>query len=137
MLQALKNLYEHLQSGFRPGPTQTGLYSNRRWLEAGNLGFRKKRNCTIRVAKTKAPLLVSEMHTCLKGEAWVHGRTLRRFSNAFPQILCYEQKLKLACTKKNQRTIGPENAHLKPDLGVLGHHEMTLTLNTHTPLLTS
>ena len=33
----------------------------------------------------------------------------------------------------NQRTIGPENAHLKPDLGVLSHHEMTLTLNTHTP----
>ena len=23
---------------------------------------------------------------------------------------------------KNQRTIGPENAHLKPDLGVLSHH---------------
>ena len=39
--------------------------------------------------------------------------------------------------KKNQRTIGPENAHLKPDLGVLSQHEMTLTLNTHTPLLTS
>ena len=37
----------------------------------------------------------------------------------------------------NQRTIGHENAHLKPDLGVLSHHEMTLTLNTHTPLLTS
>ena len=39
--------------------------------------------------------------------------------------------------KQNQRTIGPENAHLKPDLGVLSHNEMTLTLNTHTPLLTS
>ena len=38
---------------------------------------------------------------------------------------------------QNQRTNGPENAHLKPDLGVLSHHEMTLTLNTHTPLLTS
>ena len=37
----------------------------------------------------------------------------------------------------DQRTIGPENAHLKPDLGVLSHNEMTLTLNTHTPLLTS
>ena len=37
----------------------------------------------------------------------------------------------------NQRTIGPENAHLKPDLGVLSHNEMTLTLNTHTPLLSS
>ena len=38
---------------------------------------------------------------------------------------------------KNQRTIGPENAHLKPDPGVLSHNEMTLTLNTHTPLLSS
>ena len=39
----------------------------------------------------------------------------------------------------NQRTIGPENAHLKPDPGVhvLSHHEMTLTLNTHIPLLNS
>ena len=26
--------------GFRPGPTQTGLYSHRRWLEAGNFGFK-------------------------------------------------------------------------------------------------
>ena len=25
-----------------------------RWLEAGSFGFRKKRNCNIRVAKTKA-----------------------------------------------------------------------------------
>ena len=40
---------------------------------------------------------------------------------------------KLKRLKLNQRTIGPENAHLKPDLGVLSHHEMTLTLNTHTP----
>ena len=40
--------------GFRPGPTQTGLYSHRRWLEAGNFVFRKYRDCTIRVAKTKA-----------------------------------------------------------------------------------
>ena len=27
--------------GFRPGLTQTRLYSHRRWLEAGNFGFRK------------------------------------------------------------------------------------------------
>ena len=39
---------------FRPDPTQTCLYSHRRWLEAGNFRFRKKKNCTIRVAKTKA-----------------------------------------------------------------------------------
>ena len=29
----------------------------------------------------------------------------------------------------NQRTIGPENTHLKPGLGAFGHNEMTLTLN--------
>ena len=40
--------------GFRPGPTQTGLYKLRKELEALNFGFKKKRNCTIRVAKTKA-----------------------------------------------------------------------------------
>ena len=39
--------------------------------------------------------------------------------------------------KCNQRTIGPENAHLKPDPAVISHYEMTLTLNTHTPLLNS
>ena len=32
---------ENQQFVFRPGPTQTGLYSYRRWLEAGNFGFRK------------------------------------------------------------------------------------------------
>ena len=40
--------------GFRPGPTQTGLYSHRRWLEAWKFGVRKSRKCTIRVAKTRA-----------------------------------------------------------------------------------
>ena len=44
---------------------------------------------------------------------------------------------KMAAIYGNQRTIGPKNAHLKPDLGVLSNNEMTLTLNTHTPLLTS
>ena len=40
--------------GFRPGPTQTRLYSHGIKLEAENFVFKKKRNCTIRVAKTKA-----------------------------------------------------------------------------------
>ena len=39
---------------FRPGPTQTGLYSHRRWLEAWNFEIRKQRDYTINVAKTKA-----------------------------------------------------------------------------------
>ena len=48
-------------------------------------------------------------------------------SNEYPQSMFWI----------NQRTNGPDNAHLKPDPGVLSHHEMTLTLNTHTPLLNS
>ena len=40
--------------GFRQGLTQTGLYSLRNRLEARNCRLKKKRNCTIRVAKTKA-----------------------------------------------------------------------------------
>ena len=51
-------------------------------------------------------------------------------SNTYPQSMFWSKN-------NNQRTIGPENAHLKPDLGVLSHNEMTLTLNTHTTLLTS
>ena len=35
-------------------PTQTRLYSHRRWLETWNFGFGKQRYCTIQVAKTKA-----------------------------------------------------------------------------------
>ena len=40
--------------GFQPGQTQTKLYSHRRCLKAGNFRFRKKGDCTIDVAKTKA-----------------------------------------------------------------------------------
>ena len=40
--------------GFRPGLTQIRLRSVRKWLEAWNFVFRKERDCTIRVAKTKA-----------------------------------------------------------------------------------
>ena len=40
--------------GFRPGLTQIGMYSHRSRLEACNFGFKKKGDCTIRVAKTKA-----------------------------------------------------------------------------------
>ena len=62
-----------------------------------------------------------------------------RFSVAFTPLL-YQDTMDHGEKLSNipyQRTIGPENAHLKPDLGVLSHNEMTLTLNTHTPLLTS
>ena len=46
--------WENQQCGFRTGWTQTGLYKHRKELKAWNFGFKYKRNCTIRVAKTKA-----------------------------------------------------------------------------------
>ena len=46
--------WENQQCGFWPGLTQTRLYNYWRWLEAWNFVFRKKRYCTIQVAKTKA-----------------------------------------------------------------------------------
>ena len=46
--------WENQQCGFWPGLTQARLYSHWRWLEAWNFGFSKYRDCTIRVAKTKA-----------------------------------------------------------------------------------
>ena len=59
MQKNAKILYEPVHEktnnlGFQPGPTQTMLYSYRRWLEAGNFGFREKRKCAICVAKTRA-----------------------------------------------------------------------------------
>ena len=42
--------WKNQQCGFRPGPTQTRLYSHRSRLEAWHFRFKKKRKCTIRVA---------------------------------------------------------------------------------------
>ena len=70
--------------GFRPGPTQTGLYKHRRWLEAGNFGFRKKRICTICVAKTKA--LISFAVTAKLICAFVFANAECWFSHAAAQL---------------------------------------------------
>ena len=65
--------------GFRPGPTQTGLYSHKRWLEASNFLFRKKRGCTIYVAKTKA--LISFVVTAKLICVFVFAYLKSRFSH--------------------------------------------------------
>ena len=39
--------------GFRPGPTQTGLYHDRGLLEASNLGFRKYTDCKLFICENK------------------------------------------------------------------------------------
>ena len=73
--------------GFRPGLTQTdqtGLYSHKRWLEAGNFKFRKERNCTIPVAKTKA--LISFAVTAKLICAFVFAYANSWFSCAAAQI---------------------------------------------------
>ena len=68
----LVNMFPHDQSGYlslrqtenEPARRKTNIVVSeqvrripvcpRRWLEAGNFGFRKLRNCTIHVGKTKA-----------------------------------------------------------------------------------
>ena len=65
--------------GFRPGPTQTGLCSHRRLLDALNFGFRKKMDCTIRVAKTKA--LISFAATAKLICVFVFAYAKSRFSH--------------------------------------------------------
>ena len=70
--------------GFRPGLTQTGLCNHRRWLEAGNFGFRKYRDCTIQVAKTKA--LISFAVTAKLICVFVFAYAKRWFSHAVAHI---------------------------------------------------
>ena len=69
----------------QPGPTQTGLHKHRRWQKAGKFGFRKKRNCTIRVAKTKA--LISFAVTAKLICAFVFPYANSWFSHAKAQII--------------------------------------------------
>ena len=45
--------------------TQTDLYSLKNRLEAWNFGFKKRRDCTIRVVKTKALISVQLLHAPL------------------------------------------------------------------------
>ena len=73
--------------GFWPGLTQTSLYSQRNRLKAWNFGFRKKRNCIIRVAKTKA--LISFAATAKLICAFVFAYTKCWFSNDAAHILFF------------------------------------------------
>ena len=65
--------------GFRPGPTQTRLYNHTRWLDALNFVFRKQRDCTIYVAKTKA--LISFAVTAKLICVFVFANAKNRFSH--------------------------------------------------------
>ena len=39
---------------FQPGPTQTGIYNLKRWLEAWHFTYRKERDCSIYAMETEA-----------------------------------------------------------------------------------
>ena len=72
--------------GFRPGPIQTRLYNHTR-LEASNFGFRKQRDCTIRIAKTKA--LISFAVTAKLICAFVFAYSKNLFSHDAAHLLDY------------------------------------------------
>ena len=46
---------------FRPGPTQTSLYSLRKNRDATNFRFMNKRDSTFRVAKLKALIVTGQL----------------------------------------------------------------------------
>ena len=62
---------------FRPGPTQTGLYSHRSRLEARNFGFKKKGDCTICVAKSKPRSRSAPLFSHIQ----IFGFLVRRFKS--------------------------------------------------------
>ena len=72
--------------GFRPGPTQTGLCILRSGLEPRNFGFKKKRYCTICVAKTKALISFTVIAKLIC--AFVFAYAGCWFSHARAHILC-------------------------------------------------
>ena len=79
--------WENQQCGFWPGLTQTRLYSYWRWLETRNFVFRKKRYCTIQVAKTKA--LISFAFTAKLICVFVFAYAKRWFSHDAAHMYFY------------------------------------------------
>ena len=69
--------------GFQPRPTQTRLYGHRRWLEAGNFGLRKLRNCTILVSMAMISFAVTAKLIC----AFVFAYADCWFSHAVAQFM--------------------------------------------------
>ena len=80
----------------KPGCTGIGLYSHRRWLEAGNFGFRKKRDCTIYVAKSK--MLISYAVTAKLICIFVFAKATRYWLQArlsvYPPAICRSKPCK-------------------------------------------
>ena len=78
---------ENRSSGFPTrSDTNRAAYSHRRWLETWNFGFRKQRDCTIQVAKTKA--LISFAVTAKLICVFVFAYAKIRFSHVAAHIWC-------------------------------------------------
>ena len=78
----LSHLRESQQCGFRTCPTQAELYKHRRWLEAGNVILRKRRNCTICEAKTKVLISEADLHLCFRTcKIWFSHYEAQMFQN--------------------------------------------------------
>ena len=105
--------------GFRPGPTQTGLYSHRIKLEASNFRFKKKRDCIIRVAKTK--VLISFAVTAKLICAFVFAYADCWFFHAAAHILeeCKELTLRKLAHAHTENFLALENENvLKKKLNI-------------------
>ena len=72
-------------AGLRPGPTQTSLYSHRSRRKASDFRFKKKKDCSACVAKTKA--LISFAVTSKLVCAFVFAYANCWFSDAVVHLL--------------------------------------------------
>ena len=63
------------------------MYSHRRWLEAGNFGFRKKRDCSIYVAKTKGLISCAVTAQLICGFVFAYAKS--QFSHGATHIMSY------------------------------------------------
>ena len=65
---------ENQQCGCRTGLTQTKLFKHKRWLDDGNFRLRKKRNCTIHVAKKKALISFAATAKLICGSVFAYAK---------------------------------------------------------------
>ena len=68
---------------FRPGSTQTGLYSHRRWLQALHFGFRKKMDCNIYVTKTKTLISCAETAQLIWAFVFAYAKSTYSYDTAY------------------------------------------------------
>ena len=110
----MSHLWKNQQCGFRTGSTQTELYKHRRWLEAENFVLRKKRNCTICVAKTKALISFATTAKLICAFGFVYADSW--FAHEVAQIMNHFYKL-----AKSYLDACPSHVMLGGSLHFIGH----------------